>query len=308
MQWLSRRAAPPASPARVHARDSLSIVLAPPLLATRTDEPAARCLVGKPPPQRQFAGRGRGTWPLWVTRRQLLYGRSSLGGGRTASRRAEPGRACTGSPRKNPTCRNWSARLQARRAAPFCTEVRHSPATMPHPFRCVMIITITCIGTDAALPCPEPLFEKPPWMKISSRTLRAVRSGCWPTGCGSDTQAAARRWQATSAKPTRHLQRPGRLSASPSCRRIRHCRSDPRPVRVNDSPRFFRKPTAPRATRGAPPPRRCLTPTGNGRRPEPETKAPRSGGRARPAPNASRLRRSAPTCENRGTHHSVPTS
>jgi len=29
----------------VHARDSLSIVLAPPLLATRTVEPAARCLI-----------------------------------------------------------------------------------------------------------------------------------------------------------------------------------------------------------------------------------------------------------------------
>lgn len=184
--------------------------------------------------------------------------------GRTVFRCADPGSAGTGSPWESPARRN----LVCAPPGPPCRAVLHRGAgranTMLHPFCCVMTITVTCIGTDAALPCLEPLFEKPPWMKISSRTSQAVHNGCWPTGYGNDTQDAARHWQATPARPTHHLPRPGRPSASPSCRRIRHRRSDAQRVRANDSPRFFRRPTAPHAIRGKTPLRRCLVTTGNG--------------------------------------------
>jgi hypothetical protein len=83
--WWLREAVSAAGPSRAQARDSLSIVLSPLLLLARMDEPAAASLAagstGKPtPPQRQFAGCDHGTWPLRVTRRQLLYRRSPIGG------------------------------------------------------------------------------------------------------------------------------------------------------------------------------------------------------------------------------------
>lgn len=214
MQWLSR-AAPAAGPARVRTRQPFHRARA----AASGDANGRACgtLPGRLASHRhngssQAAAPGRsGSLPD-----NFCMVDQPSAGGRTAPRRAEPSRACTGSPRKNPTRRNWSARLQARHAAPFCTEVRRSPATMPHPFHCVTTITITCIGTDAALPCPELLFEKPPWMKIASRASQAVRSICWPNGCGSDTQAAARHWQATPARPKRRLPRRGHLATSSS--------------------------------------------------------------------------------------------
>ncbi len=111
-------------------------------------------------------------------------------------------------------------------------------------------------------------FEKPPWMKISSRTLPAVHSGCWPTGCGSDTQAAARHWQSAPVRPVRSLSQQGRPYTSPSCRTTWYPLSDARRFRVNASSRFFRRPTAPHAIRGTMSLRRCLVATGNGWWPE----------------------------------------
>jgi len=215
-RWL-RKAVPAAGSTRVQARDSLSIVPSPPLLATRADEPAAGCLIDwqatattavrrlRP---RHLAVLGHSpTTFVW----SIIHRR-----GRTVFHHADPGSACTGSPRENPGRRHP---VYAPPSPPCRADLHRGAAraaTMLHPSCCVTAITVTCIGTDAALFCLEPLFEKPPWMKIPSRTLQAVRSGCWPTGCGSDTQDAARRWQATSAKPARHLPRPRRLSASPS--------------------------------------------------------------------------------------------
>jgi hypothetical protein len=250
------------------ARQPFHRALAAAFGGTNGREPAAASLAagstGKPPPQRQFAGCDRGTWPLRVTRRQLLYRRSSAGGDAQCSAaqiQAAPAPARHGKIRPAGT-------LVCAPPGPPCRAVLHRSAalalTMLHPFCCVMVITVTCVGTDAALPCLEPLFEKPPWMKISNRTSQAVHNGCWPTDCGNDTQDAARHWQATPARPTRHLPRPGHPSTSSSCRRIRHPRSDARRVRANDSPHFFRRPTAPRAIRGTTPLRRCLVATCNG--------------------------------------------
>jgi len=131
-------------------RDSLSTVLAPPLLATRMDEPAGRPIDW----QATAAGCSRGTWPLWVTRRQLLHGRSSIGGADgVPSRRSRPHlhRLITGksgSPEPGPCTPD-----------PPCRAVLHRDAARvaitPHPSCCVMVITVTCIGTDAASPCLE---------------------------------------------------------------------------------------------------------------------------------------------------------
>lgn len=125
-----RKAVSAAGSAKAQARDSLSIVLSPPLL-TRMDESLygsqASLPDRRPPPQRQFAGCDRGTWALRVTRRQLLYRRSSAGGDAWCSAaqiQAAPAPARHGKIRP---ARTWSARLQARHARPFCTKARCSP-------------------------------------------------------------------------------------------------------------------------------------------------------------------------------------
>lgn len=115
--WCLRQAVSAAAPSMAQARDSLSIVLSPLLLVARI----------KPPPRTAVADDDRGTWSFWVTRRQLLYRRSSHRRERAIFRRADPGSACTGSPRgKSTPPQPDLCALPARHSGPSCTEARRA--------------------------------------------------------------------------------------------------------------------------------------------------------------------------------------
>lgn len=129
-----RKAVSAAGSPKAQACDSLSIVLSPPLLATRMDESlrqpglSAGSSATTTATVRRLRSRHLGapghsstTFVSSIIRRR----------GRMVFRCADPGRACTGSPRENRPARTWPVRLQARHARPFCTKARRSPLPCP---------------------------------------------------------------------------------------------------------------------------------------------------------------------------------